>query len=68
MTPGPIAALSGGAFYVDTGGREAFKWLALRDADVQLGSAGQRRLYVGALIAFVIIGGLGITTAIIELS
>lgn len=36
----PIAALVGGAFYVDTGGREAFKWLGLRGAAVRPGSAG----------------------------
>ncbi len=64
----PVAALVGGAIYVDTGGREAFKWLGLREEGVRLGSAGQRRLYVGTLITFVIVGGLAIATAIIELA
>ena len=64
----PPPALLGGAFYVDTGGREAVKWLGLRDAGVRLGSARQRRIYLAVLATFIIVGGLAIALAIAELA
>ena len=64
----PLAALSGGAFFVDTGGREGFKWLACRDAGLRVGSAGQRRLYIGTLILLIGVGGLAIAMALFELA
>ena len=64
----PFAALLGGGLHIDTGGREAFKWLGLRDAGIRLGSVSQRRLYVGTLISFILVGGLAIAIALIELA
>ena len=64
----PAAALVGGALHIDTGGREAFKWLGLREAGIRLGSAGQQRLYVGTLVVFIVVGGLAVSTAVIELT
>jgi hypothetical protein len=52
----PIAALVGGAIYLDTSGREAVKILSLRKEDFKLGTKGQQRIFFGSYIVMAIIG------------
>ena len=62
----PYVAMIGGAVFVDTGGREAAKVLALRESGVRWGSASERRLIGITYAAFAIIGLLAVATGLIE--
>ena len=52
----PIAALVGGAIYLDTSGREAMKIISLRKEGFRLGSKNQQRVFFGSYIVMAIIG------------
>ena len=64
----PYLALIGGSVFVDTGGRQAIKLLGYRREDVRVGTVQDVRRALGVYALFVIVGGVAITLAIIEVS
>ncbi len=64
----PYAALVGGGVWVDTGGREAAKWIGLRQHGEQLGSSTDQRVYIGGLCAIVALGVVAIVAGLVELT
>lgn len=62
----PYAALIGGGAYVDTGGREAAKVLALRQQGVRTGSRREYRLMMGTYASFIAVGCLAAVAGLAE--
>ena len=64
----PWAALIAGGAYVDAGGREVFKLLALRTEGVPVGTGRETRLGLGFLTLMVAVGIALIVHALVVLS
>ena len=64
----PYAALIGGGAMVDTGGREAAKFLGLKQHGVRLGSSGETRLAIGVYVYLLVAGALAIVAGLIAAS
>ena len=62
----PYAAMIGGSAYLDTGGREGAKVLALRREGVRTGSRSEQRLMLALFASFVVVGALGVVTGLAE--
>ena len=52
----PVVALIGGAIYLDTAGREAAKYLALKREGVRMGSAGQQKTFFASYVLMALVG------------
>lgn len=63
----PIAALVGGAIYLDASGREAAKIISLRKEGLRLGTKNQQRVFFGSYIVMVVIGVVLISYSISNL-
>jgi hypothetical protein len=64
----PYMALIGGGVYVDTGGREAVKWLGLRSRGVRVGTPQEFRLAMGLFMFLVAVGAITIVLALVEVA
>jgi hypothetical protein len=64
----PQLALVGGAVYVDTGGREAAKLLALRGGGVRVGGVREQRRYLVGTAVMAAAGLAAIAVALHELA
>jgi len=64
----PQLALVGGAAYVDTGGREAAKLLALRSGGVRVGGVREQRIYLVGTAVMATAGLAAIGVALHELA
>ena len=62
----PYMAIVGGAFWLDTAGREGSKWLGLRQLGVRLGSGGGRLTYWGGVALIFAIGALALGVGLAE--
>jgi len=63
----PYVALIGGGVYLDTGGREAVKILALHRHGVRVGGPGQLRLFMGTFVFLAATGCLAVIVGLVEL-
>lgn len=64
----PYVALVGGGATVDAGGREAAKVLGLKERGVSIGTASEQRIIAITLVTLIVLGGLAIAAALIELT
>jgi hypothetical protein len=62
----PYLALIGGGVYVDTGGRQAIKLLGYRSEGVRVGTQHNVRRALGVYALFVIVGGIAMALALVE--
>ena len=64
----PIAALTGGAIYLDASGREAAKIFSLRKEGFRLGTKGQQRAFLASYIVMALMGTALIAYSISKLA
>ena len=64
----PLVALIGGAIYLDTAGREAVKYLALKHEGVRMGSATQQKTFFASYWLMAAIGAIVVGLSVAELA
>lgn len=64
----PYVALIGGGVFIDTGGREATKWLRLRGHGVRVGTAQEFQLAMGLFTFLIVVGAVAIAVALVEVA
>jgi hypothetical protein len=62
----PYLAMIGGGFWLDTAGREGFKWLGLREQGIRLGSRSGQLTYCGGVGVIFAMGVLALLLGLVE--